>query len=81
METDFLTVTTTEQKSIRFSAAVIAKNVWLASTSQRRMQNVEKTADDASTDLTTTAATTDLTTTATAASDVDLNISELVTIL
>ena len=70
MDTDILTVTT-EQKSIKFSAVVLAKNVWLASTSQKKVptDNV---------DLTTTATTT-TTTAATSTSEVDLNSSESVT--
>ena len=70
MDTDILTVTT-EQKSIKFYAVVLAKNVWLASTSQKKVptDNV---------DLTTTATTT-TTTAATSTSEVDLNSSESVT--
>ena len=73
MDTDILTVTT-EQKSIKFSAVVLAKNVWLASTSQKKVptDNVDLT-------TTTTTAVTTTTTAATSTSEVDLNSSESVT--
>jgi hypothetical protein len=63
MDFDVLTVTT-ELKSINFTSAVVAKNIWISNTNQRKNQ-IETTAPTASTTPSTTASTSTTTTTTT----------------
>jgi hypothetical protein len=61
MDFDVLTVTT-ELKSINFTSAVVAKNIWMSNTNQRKNQ-IDTTAPTASTTPSTSTSTTTTTTT------------------
>jgi hypothetical protein len=78
MDFDVLTVTT-ELKSINFTSAVVAKNIWMSNTNQRKNQ-IETTAPTASTTASTTPSTstttTTTTTTASTSQDQSATVSE-----